>query len=49
MFDLLFFLWKFLAIMDDENVSHLGSTGSENDDKSATSPRGRFNGDSTLE
>ena len=49
MFDLLIFLWKFLAIMSNENVSHHGSTGSENDDKSPTSPRGSFNGDSTLE
>ena len=35
--------------MDDENVSHHGSTGSVNDDKSPASPRGSFNGDSTLD
>ena len=35
--------------MDDENVSHHGSTGSENGDKSPASPRRSFNGDSTLE
>ena len=35
--------------MDDENVSHHGSTGSVNDDKSPASPRGSFYGDSTLD
>ena len=35
--------------MDDENVSHHGSTGTENNDNSPASPRGSSNCDSTLE
>ena len=35
--------------MDDENLSHHESTDSENIEKTPASPRGSFNGDSTLE
>ena len=35
--------------MDDENLSHHESTGSENAEKTPASPRGSFSGDSTLE
>ena len=39
----------FLAIMANENLSYHESTGSENDEASPASPRGSFNGDTTLE
>lgn len=35
--------------MDDENLSHHGPTGSDNDEETPVSPRGSFHGDSTLE
>ena len=46
---LLFILWKILVIVGDENLSYHESTDSENDEVSLASPRGSFNGDTTLE
>ena len=48
-FGLQFFVFRILAIMDDETLSHHEPTGSEPDDETPASPRGSFHGDVMLE